>query len=114
MPFIRKNKLQYLLPLVVFCSVAVIAAELAEFEIIIRDHRFEPSTLEIPAGQKVKIIVRNLDAGPEEFESYELRREKIIAGKSQAIIYIGPLKPGEYPFFGEFNPETAQGRLIAK
>jgi hypothetical protein len=89
-------------------------AELAEFEIVIRDHRFEPSVLELPAGQKVKVVVRNLDATPEEFESYELRREKIIAGGGEAIIYLGPLKPGEYPFFGEFNPDTAQGRVLVK
>lgn len=113
MKFIRKTGLIYLLPLIAFCSVAA-AAELAEFEIVIRNHRFEPSTLEIPAGQKVKLIVRNLDAAPEEFESYELRREKIIPGKSKTIIYVGPLRPGEYRFFGEFNPKTAQGLLIAK
>jgi plastocyanin len=89
-------------------------AELAEFEIAIRDHRFEPSVLEIPAGQKVKLVVRNDDDTPEEFESYELRREKIIAGRSTAIIYVGPLKPGEYPFFGEFNPDSAQGRLVVR
>jgi hypothetical protein len=95
-------------------SSLIANAELAEFEVVIRDHRFEPSMVEIPAGQKVKLLVRNLDATPEEFESYELRREKIIAGGSTAVIYIGPLKAGEYPFYGEFNPDTAQGRVIAR
>ncbi len=89
-------------------------AELVEFEIVIREHRFEPSVVEIPAGQKIKLLIHNLDATAEEFESYELRREKIIAGGSTATIYIGPLRAGEYPFFGEFNADTAQGRLIAK
>lgn len=113
MPAVQERILQYLPLPAVFCSLAVFA-ELAEFEIVIQDHKFTPAVLEIPAGQKVKLVVRNLDATPEEFESYELRREKIITGGGQAIIYIGPLKPGEYPFFGEFNPETAQGRLIVK
>ena len=94
-------------------SIAALA-ELAEYRIDIRDHQFLPNVLEIPAGQKVRIVVHNQDQTAEEFESYDLRREKIIPGNSKAIIYVGPLKPGEYPFFGEFNPETAQGRLIAK
>ncbi len=84
------------------------------FEIIIKDHKFAPATLEIPANKKVKLIVKNQDPTPEEFESYELNREKVIPGNSQAIIFVGPLEPGTYPFFGEFNQKTAQGKIIAK
>jgi len=113
MRFVQERVLKYLLPLAVLYSVSSFAAA-DDYEIVIREHRFEPSVLEIPAGQRVKIVVRNLDATAEEFESYELRREKIIAGNSTAIIYVGPLKPGTYSFFGEFNLATAQGRLIVK
>jgi len=84
------------------------------FEIEIRDHLFRPSELRIPAGTKVKLIVYNRDPTPEEFESYELNREKVILGGRKANIFIGPLEPGTYPFFGEFNPKTAQGRVIAE
>lgn len=80
-------------------------------EIEIRDHLFYPEEVVVPANTKVKLLVRNLDPTPEEFESYELNREKVISGNSQAVIFIGPLPPGEYPFFGEFNPKTAQGRV---
>ena len=73
-----------------------------------------PETLEVPAKKKVKLVVKNQDPTPEEFESYELNREKVIPGNAQAIIFIGPLEPGTYPFFGEFNPKTAQGKIIAK
>jgi len=83
-------------------------------EIEIRDHLFYPSEVEIPADTKVKLVVKNLDSTPEEFESYELNREKVIPGNSQAVIFIGPLPPGEYPFFGEFNPKTAQGKVLVK
>lgn len=83
-------------------------------ELVIRDHLFYPSQLKVPANVKFKLRVDNQDPTPEEFESYELNREKVILGKRKAIIFIGPLAPGEYPFFGEFNPKTAQGTMIAE
>lgn len=89
-------------------------AETLEVELRIRDHLFFPSTLIIPANQKVKILVINEDPTPEEFESFELNREKVIAAHSQTVIFIGPLEVGEYPFFGEFYPKTAQGVVVAK
>ena len=89
-------------------------ADTPVIELVIRDHKFIPETLEVPAGVKFKLVVKNEDATAEEFESYELNREKVIAPKSQGIIYIGPLQPGTYPFFGDFNQKTAQGRMIAK
>jgi hypothetical protein len=99
--------------LMLLASLNVLAAP-PIFEIEIRDHLFAPAELTVPARTKVKLIVYNRDPTPEEFESYELNREKVIMGFSKAIIFIGPLKPGEYPFFGEFNPKTAQGRIIAE
>jgi len=90
------------------------AAKTPVFEIEIRNHLFEPSEIIIPANTKIKLIIYNRDPTPEEFESYELNREKIVMGNRKAVIFIGPLKPGEYPFFGEFNPITAQGMIIAR
>jgi hypothetical protein len=84
------------------------------FEIEIRDHLFYPSEIVIPANTKVKLIVKNRDPTPEEFESFELNREKVIAGNSTAVIFIGPLPAGEYPFFGEFYPKTAQGKVVVE
>lgn len=86
----------------------------SEYKLVIKDHRFQPVELNVPSGQKVKLLIENQDATPEEFESHALNREKVIAGNSMATIYIGPLKPGTYPFFGEFNEATAQGVIIAK
>lgn len=85
-----------------------------EFTIVIRDHKFEPAELNVPAGQKVKLLIENKDSTIEEFESYELAREKIIPANSSTSLYIGPLKAGRYPFFGEFNQSTAQGVVIAQ
>jgi hypothetical protein len=94
--------------------VATAQAAAPELELVIRDHLFFPSTLEVPAGVKVRILIDNQDSTPEEFESYELNREKVIPGNSKSVIFIGPLEPGEYPFFGEFYAKTAQGKVVAR
>jgi hypothetical protein len=88
------------------------AAETPEFNIVIKDHLFHPATIEVPANTRVKLIVDNQDATPEEFESHDFNREKVIMGNSKASIFVGPLEAGEYQFFGEFNEDTAQGKLV--
>jgi len=95
-------------------SCQSVVAAVPEIQIEIRDHLFFPSTVEIPANQKVRLFIINNDPTPEEFESYELNREKVIPRNSKTVIFIGPLAPGEYPFFGEFFPKTAQGKVIAR
>ncbi len=89
-------------------------ADVKEYKIIIRDHKFVPSQLVVPANTKIKLLVINEDKTPEEFESHELKREKIVTGKGKITVMLGPLKPGAYPFFGEFHMKTAQGTLIVK
>lgn len=85
-----------------------------EFSLVIKDHKFTPTELEVPAGQKIRLVVENHDPTPEEFESYELNREKIVAGNGKIVLFVGPLKPGRYEFFGEFNMATARGWLVAR
>lgn len=97
--------------LMVFAAAA--EADVPSFTLEIKDHLFYPAELEVPANTKVRLTVINRDPTPEEFESYELNREKVIMGGAQAVIFIGPLAPGDYPFFGEFNPKTAQGVVRA-
>ena len=84
------------------------------YSLVIKDHRFQPAEISVPSGKKIKLLVENQDATPEEFESHSLNREKLIAGKSKATIFIGPLSPGRYTFEGEFNAKTAQGVIIAQ
>ena len=88
-----------------------IAAEPPSLRLQIVNHRFQPAALTIPANTKVKLVVENRDATPEEFESNDFDREKVILPNSSAVIFVGPLRPGQYRFFGEFNPATAQGVL---
>ena len=80
-------------------------------ELVIKDHKFTPTEITIPANTRIKLMVDNQDATPEEFESNDFHREKIIPGNSKAAIFVPPLEPGEYKFFGEFNLDTAQGIL---
>ena len=87
--------------------------EVQEFRLVIKDHRFEPAELTVPAGKRLKLVVENQDATPEEFESHSLKREKVVAAGGTITVLIGPLEAGTYDFFGEFNPKTATGKLIA-
>ncbi|MGB8274377.1 MAG: cupredoxin domain-containing protein [Alphaproteobacteria bacterium] len=94
--------------------VSLARADEDVFTLTIKDHRFEPNVLEVPAGKKFKVVVKNLDSTPEEFESYELNREKVIRADSEGVVFLGPLDPGTYDFFGEFHIETATGKLVVK
>jgi plastocyanin len=82
--------------------------------IILKDNRFTPNVVEIPAGKKIKLIIRNQDQAAEEFDSGELRREKVIPGGGEGSVFIGPLEPGTYSFIGEFHPDTAKGQIVVK
>ena len=86
----------------------------ADLQIAIKDHRFVPAELEVPAGKRLRLIVDNQDRTPEEFESRSLRLEKVIPGRTKVAFMIGPLKPGRYAFVGEFHESTAQGVLVAR
>lgn len=95
-------------------GTAALAADPAEFKLVIKDHHFMPAELKVPAGQKLRLVVENQDPTPEEFESYSLNREKVVPGNGKIVVLVGPLKPGKYEFFGEFNQATAKGVLIAE
>ena len=91
-------------------------AAAADFEaaLTIKDHRFAPSELSVPANQRVRLTVHNQDGTPEEFESKALGREKVVPAGAKVVIFVGPLKPGRYAFFGEYHEATAQGVLVAQ
>lgn len=103
-----------LLLLVLLLSQGAAVAEVTVIRLQIRDHLFWPAEFTIAAGTKAKLVIENLDDTPEEFESYPLNREKVIMGKRSAVVFIGPLVPGEYAFFGEFHPKTAMGKVIVR
>ena len=103
----------FLFALVLAVGTPAVAQE-PTYTLVIKAHKFQPTEIEVPAGQRIALIVKNDDPTPEEFESTELRREKVVPGGEQITVYIGPLKPGRYEFFGDFNPATARGHIVVK
>ncbi len=84
------------------------------YTLTIKDRQFMPGEIRIPAGKKISLIVKNLDATPSEFESTDLNREKVVTGGSAVTVFIGPLRPGSYEFFDDFNPDATHGRIVAQ
>lgn len=80
----------------------------------IKDHKFNPAEIQVPANKRVVIMIINDDPTAEEFDSSALKVEKVIPGKSKGVVRIGPLKPGKYPFVGEYHEATAKGVVIAE
>jgi len=112
-PLKKCNILNILLLSLAFCHFNVLAKR-PEFIIEIKNHLFYPANITLPANTKIKLIVINYDETPEQFDSFELNREKVIFGGKQAVIYIGPLSTGSYHFFGEYHPDSARGIVNVK
>ena len=89
------------------------AASEQVFHLAIVNQAFEPDSLSIPAGQRVKIMVMNKDNIPAEFESNDFHAEVVIPGKTELPVYVRPLEPGTYHFFNDFHPQS-KGTLVVK
>lgn len=85
-----------------------------EYKLVIRNHQFTPSTLNVPANTKFKVLVTNRDSTPSEFESNDFSREKIVLPGSTVTVFIGPLDKGHYKFFDDFHQSTGNGLLIVE
>lgn len=85
-----------------------------QIEVILKNHVFQPSEIRIPPDTPIQLLVKNQDATADEFDSTALRIEKVIGGGSQGIVRLRGLKPGRYPFMGEFHAATAQGVVIVE
>ncbi len=89
-------------------------AETPIYRLVLENHVFSPSKLRIPPNTKVKIIIENKDETAEEFDSFDLNRERVIFAQREASIFIGPLPIGRYEFFGEYHPNSARGYVIVE
>lgn len=110
---VKKRLFLIFLLTIVFTHISIASEDDAiKVDLRIKDHKFMPDVIEIPADKKVDITVYNDDPTIEEFESLDLKREKIVLGNSSIKIVLAPLAPGEYKFFGDFHQESAQGKII--
>lgn len=108
--FIKKTSIISLFISLIFSPS--VWAERAEYVVELKDHLFFPALIKIPPNEKVKLVIYNRDTTPEEFDSFDLNREKVIFPNKRAVIFIGPLPEGKYHFFGEFNPNSAKGTIV--
>jgi hypothetical protein len=112
MRFVSRFSLLTVLAILALAPLA--RAESPVYNLDIKDHTFTPETLTVPANTPWILVIKNHDKTPEEFESEELSREKIIPGGGNVRITMGALKPGTYSFVGEFNPDKAKGQIVAQ
>jgi hypothetical protein len=89
------------------------AAEPTTLTLTLQNHRFTPDTLTVPAGERFRIRLTNHDDTPDEFESYDMKFEKIVVPGGTITVFAGPLHPGRYKFFDDYHPDTATGTAVA-
>jgi hypothetical protein len=88
-------------------------AQTAEINITVKDKKFNPATITVPADKPFKLIVQNSDSAAMEIESHNPRFEKVIAGGTKAVVNMKPLKAGTYEFYDDFN-KSNKGKIISK
>jgi hypothetical protein len=103
-----------LLPLALLVVLAGCGNESTGIPVSLKDHRFTPEEIHVPANQPALITLTNQDSAAEEFDSAALKVEKIVPGHETGNVRIRPLAPGRYPFMGEYHAETARGVVIAE
>jgi hypothetical protein len=102
-----------LLPVACLVVLAGCGNESAGIAVTLKDHRFAPAEIHVPANQPALIVLTNQDGAAEEFDSTALKVEKVVPGHETGNVRIRPLAPGRYPFMGEYHADTARGVVIA-
>ena len=95
-------------------AAAAWAQDLPVYKLTARDGKFEPAVLEVPAGKRFRVEIANENKKAIEFESKDLKQEKVVAPGAKVTVNVSALKPGEYKFFDEFQQATANGKVVAK
>jgi plastocyanin len=90
------------------------AEDAAVYKIVAKDGKLDPAVLEVPAGKRFKLEIANEGKTPIEFESKDLKQEKVVAPGAKATLSINALKTGEYKFVDEFHEATAKGKIVIK
>jgi hypothetical protein len=107
-------RIAFLAALFALLPLDALAEELVVYKLVVRDGVFEPLKIEVPAGKRFKIEISNEGRSPIEFESRDLKQEKVLASGAKSSVVINGLKPGDYVFFDEHHPDTPKGQIVAK
>jgi len=91
-----------------------VRAQEPTFRIVFKDGKIEPIRIEVPASTRIRLELVNEGETPAEFESTELRKEKVLAPGAQTVMVIRTLDPGEYKFFDDFHPDAPPALIVAK
>ena len=95
-------------------ALPALADDATQVQLVLKDHKFDPTELTVAAGKAAELTLVNQDPTPAEFESKELRIEKVVAGGGTILVKLRPLKPGRYRFFDDYHEATTQGFVVAK
>ncbi len=90
------------------------AEDLPTFQLDMKDGKLTPERIVAPAKQRFKIEITNSGKSAAEFESIQLRKEKVLAPGAHSFVVFRSLSPGEYKFFDDFHQTTAQGVLVVQ
>ena len=90
------------------------AADPTEIPLVIEKNRFQPDVIKVKANAPFVLVITNKDKGPEELDMREPRIEKVIPGGKTVKLRMPALKPGTYPFVGEYHAETAKAKIVAE
>jgi len=85
-----------------------------EIPLVIEKNQFLPDVIKVKADTPFVLVITNKDKGPEEFESKDLKIEKIIPAGKTVRLRMPALKAGSYAFVGEYHEKTAKGRIVAE
>jgi len=108
--------MRYLLAVLILAVAPLVAAgdDMPVYRLVARDGVFEPATIDVAAGKRFKVEIINEGKGPMEFESKDLKQEKVLAKGAKSSIVVNALKAGTYTFFDEYHMEAPKGRIVAK
>ena len=94
-------------------ALATPAAATQTVALTLKDHKFSPSQVQVPSGERFRIELTNLDSTTDELESTDMKFEKIVVAGGKIGVFAGPLHPGTYRFYDEYHQETAVGQVTA-
>jgi hypothetical protein len=90
------------------------AQDLVHTMVLGPDFHLSPARLQVPANASFRLLVRNESGEGDRFGSDDLNLEYASAPGQTLELQIGPLKAGEYGFFGYLHRNTARAEIVAR